>query len=81
MERYALAFSFDRSFLFFYLAFVFGAGLIVLLLCTLAFGILWYLNGDFQGALKQAERSVKIGQQSIDQWEKTGQLPKLNQTR
>ncbi len=41
----------------------------------LAFGLLWYLNGDFQGALKQAERSVKIGQQSIDQWEKTGQLP------
>ncbi len=36
-------------------------------LCTLAFGFLWYLNGDFQGALKQAERSVKIGQQSIDQ--------------
>ena len=53
---------------------------IVLLLCTLAFGFLWYLNGDFQGALKQAERSVKIGQQSIDQWERTGQLPKLNQT-
>ena len=49
-------------------------------LCALAFGLLWYLNGDFQGALKQAERSVKIGQQSIDQWEKTGQLPKLNQT-
>ncbi|HEW8129255.1 TPA: M57 family metalloprotease [Streptococcus pneumoniae] len=53
---------------------------IVVLLCVLAFGLLWYLNGDFQGALKQAERSVKIGQQSIDQWEKTGQLPKLSQT-
>ena len=53
---------------------------IVVLLCALAFGFLWYLNGDFQGALKQAERSVKIGQQSIDQWEKTGQLPKLNKT-
>ena len=47
---------------------------IVVLLCALAFGLLWYLNGDFQGALKQAERSVKIGQQSIDQWGKTGQL-------
>lgn len=45
---------------------------IVVLLCALAFGILWYLNGDFQGALKQTERSVKIGQQSIDQWEKQG---------
>ena len=43
---------------------------IVLLLCALAFGFLWYLNGDFQEALKQAERSVKIGQQSISQWEK-----------
>lgn len=53
---------------------------IVVLLCALAFGLLLYLNGDFQGALKQAEQSVKIGQQSIDQWEKTGQLPKLNQT-
>ena len=52
--------------------------LVVLIL--IALGILWYLNGDFQGALKQAERSVKIGQQSIDQWEKTGQLPKLSQT-
>jgi len=47
--------------------------LIAFLLCAFAFGLLWYLNGDFQGALKQAERSVKIGQQSIDQWEKTGQ--------
>jgi len=42
---------------------------IVLFLCTLTFGFLWYLNGNVQGALKQAERSVKIGQ-----------LPKLNQT-
>ncbi len=45
---------------------------IVVLLCALAFGLLWYLNEDFQEALKQAERSVKIGQQSIDQWEKQG---------
>ena len=52
--------------------------LVVLIL--IALGILWYLNGDFQGALKQVEGSVKIGQQSIDQWGKTGQLPKLSQT-
>ena len=75
MERHALDFSFDRGFLFFW-----RLVWIVVLLCALAFGLLWYLNGDLQGALKQAERSVKIGQQSIDQWEKTGQLPKLNQT-
>ena len=67
---------------FFYLAFVLAPGLdcFAFMHSALAFGFLWYLNGDFQGALKQAERSVKIGQQSIDQWEKTGQLPKLNQT-
>ena len=70
-----MAFSFDRGFLLFYLAFVLASGL-----DCFAFGFLWYLNGDFQGALKQAQRSVKIGQQSIDQWERTGQLPKLNQT-
>ena len=80
MEGHALDFSFDRGFLFFCVAFVLASSLDSFLLCAFAFGLLWYLNGDFQGALKQAERSVKIGQQSIDQWEKTGQLPKLNQT-
>lgn len=25
---------------------------IAFLLCAFAFGLLWYLNGDFQGALK-----------------------------
>ncbi|AJD71500.1 proteinase [Streptococcus pneumoniae] len=50
-----------------FFSFVWRLFWIVVLLCVLAFGLLWYLNGDFQGALKQAERSVKIGQQSIDQ--------------
>ena len=54
---------------------------IAFLLCAFAFGLLWYLNGDFQGALKQAERSVKNWSTKVStNGEKTGQLPKLNQT-
>ena len=53
---------------------------IAFLLCAFAFGLLWYLNGDFQGALKQAERSVKIGQGGWYQWKDMGSLEILSQT-
>mgnify|MGYP003081588105 CR=1 FL=1 len=45
---------------------------IAFLLCAFAFGLLWYLNGDFQGALKQAERSVKIGNKVSTNGKKQG---------
>ena len=52
-------FRFDRGFLSFCVAFVLASGLDSrVLLCALAFGLLWYLNEGFSRALK-ASRTVQ----------------------
>ena len=52
--------------------------LVIILL--LAFGVLWYLTGDFHSAVNQVEKMSKIGQGGWNQWQETGTLEVLSQT-
>ena len=52
----------------------------VVILLLIAFGVVWYLTGDFHSAINQVEKMSKIGQGGWNQWKETGTLEVLSQT-
>ena len=52
----------------------------LVIIVLLAFGVLWYLTGDFHSAVNQVEKMSKIGQGGWNQWKETGRLEVLSQT-
>ena len=50
------------------------------LLLVLVFGLLWYLTGDLNTTVDQAEKISKISQAGWQQWQETGDLQDLSQT-
>ena len=52
----------------------------LVIIVLLAFGVLWYLTGDFHSAVNQVEKMSQIGQGGWNQWQETGTLEVLSQT-
>ncbi len=52
----------------------------VVILLLIAFGVVWYLSGDFHSAVNQVEKMSQIGQGGWNQWQETGTLEVLSQT-
>lgn len=80
MERHALAFSFDRGFLFFYLAFVLASGLDCF---AFMYSCFWISLVSERGFSRGAEASRAVSKNWSTKYRpmgKTGQLPKLSQT-